>query len=71
MATAITGRGHPYGFAKLLDEIGTLDARRRTLAQGSPPPATEIREVWKQMKSLQADVLTHTVEQIARDFQAA
>jgi len=52
----------------LVRRIGELDSRRRKLAESAPPPE-EIRGLWKQIKPLQVELLSRTVDQIARDWQ--
>lgn len=54
----------------LVGEIDRLDARRRELA-AREPKAPALRDVWKQLKPLQRDLLDATVRQIARDWQAS
>ncbi len=51
-------------------ELDRLEARRRELA-AREPKSPALREVWKQLKSFQRDVLDATVRQIARDWQVA
>ncbi len=54
--------------ADLLGRIDDLDARRRKLAASAPVPE-EIRGLWQQIKPLQIELLSRTVDQIARDWQ--
>ncbi len=51
-------------FPILADEIDRLEARRRELA-GREPKSPALREVWKQLKLLQRDLLDATVRRIA------
>ncbi|MCY2929093.1 MAG: class I SAM-dependent methyltransferase [Planctomycetota bacterium] len=57
---------HPADSARL----DALDVRRRQLAAENPK-APEIRDLWKQVKALQASLLGKLVEQIALDAQVS
>jgi len=54
----------------LLDEIAALDTRRRELARRDPK-SVAIRQVGREMKTLQVHLLSALVEQIDRDWQLA
>ncbi len=51
----------------LAAEADRLDARRRELA-ARDPKSPAIREVWKQLKAVQTDLLAATLSQIATDW---
>ena len=55
-------------YPTLLGEVERLDARRRELA-AREPKSPAIRQVWKQLKVLQADLLAQTLGRIALDWQ--
>jgi len=65
---------------KLLETIEQLDKRRRKLARldkpapsprgGGPRPPEQIRDLWKQLKAAQRELLDKTLQQIAGDWQA-
>jgi hypothetical protein len=50
--------------------LGELDLRRRELAKVNEKDP-ELREIWKVMRDLQADLLARTIRQIDRDTQVA
>ncbi len=54
-----------------LKAIEELDARRRTLAGDNQSDHSEMRAVWKQMKSLEVELLDRLVRQINNDYQTA
>ena len=54
-------------FPTVFTEIDALDGRRRQLARDAPK-SQEIRDIWKQIKALQTDLLSGTLRQIASDY---
>ena len=57
-------------FAHMFDEIDDLSRRRRDLAT-IDAKSPEIRELSHRTRQLETEVITHTLEQIAVDWQAA
>ncbi len=55
-------------FPGLFAKIDLLDNQRRKLAKDNPK-SPEVRDVWKQIKSLQTILLDKTLRQIAYDWQ--
>jgi len=56
-------------FPELTEELSELDKRRRKLAE-TDPKSSEIRDLWKRVKTGNTELLDRTVRQIDRDLQA-
>lgn len=55
-------------FPELAGRIAELEARRRAMSQGSCTPE-QMSAIWKEIKSLQGELLDRTLRGIARDWQ--